>query len=134
MPEKRKKREGIKRRSGSKFWWSSYTDASGKRVQHSTGTTDKREALNLLNKRKTEVWNQQTREIEPDHTFEQLVVLYLNGTKPTKRSASTDVRRFTYLAAYFPEGLLARTTVEARAAISTKIEMDAIAYKPLDVQ
>ncbi|MBO68538.1 MAG: hypothetical protein CL398_09530 [Acidiferrobacteraceae bacterium] len=34
-------------------------------------------------------------------------------------------------AEYFPEGLLARTTVEARAAISTKIEMDAIAYKPL---
>ncbi len=106
MPEKRKKREGIKRRSGSKFWWGSYTDASGKRVQCSTGTTDKREALNLLNKWKTEVWNQQTREIEPDHTFEQLVVLYLNGTKSTKRSASTDVRRFTYLAAYFPEGLL----------------------------
>lgn len=32
---------------------------------------------------------------------------------------------------YFPEGRLARTTVEARAAISTAIEMDAIAYKPL---
>ena len=32
---------------------------------------------------------------------------------------------------YFPEGLLARTTVEARAVISTKIEMDAIAYKPI---
>jgi hypothetical protein len=26
--------------------------------------------------------------------------------------------------------VLARTTVEARAVISTKIEMDAIAYKP----
>jgi len=37
-------------------------------------------------------------------------------------------------AEYFPQGLLARTTVEARAAISTKIEMDAIAYKPLDVE
>ena len=34
-------------------------------------------------------------------------------------------------AEYFPDGLLARTTVEARAVISTKIEMDAIAYKPL---
>ena len=31
---------------------------------------------------------------------------------------------------YFPEGRIARTTVEARAVISTKIEMDAIAYKP----
>ncbi|MEQ8965812.1 MAG: RidA family protein [Azospirillaceae bacterium] len=34
-------------------------------------------------------------------------------------------------AEYFPEGRLARTTVEARAVIATAIEMDAIAYKPL---
>ncbi|HXV23161.1 MAG TPA: RidA family protein [Alphaproteobacteria bacterium] len=34
-------------------------------------------------------------------------------------------------AEYFPNGGLARTTVEARAAISCKIEIDAIAYKPL---
>ena len=32
---------------------------------------------------------------------------------------------------YFKNAGLARTTVEARAVISTKIEMDAIAYKPL---
>jgi len=33
-------------------------------------------------------------------------------------------------AEYFPDGMLARTTVEARAVIDTKIEMDAIAYLP----
>ncbi len=32
---------------------------------------------------------------------------------------------------YFPDGNIARTTVEARAVISCKIEMDAIAYKPV---
>jgi enamine deaminase RidA (YjgF/YER057c/UK114 family) len=31
---------------------------------------------------------------------------------------------------FFPDGRLARTTVEARAVIATKIEMDCIAYKP----
>jgi reactive intermediate/imine deaminase len=31
---------------------------------------------------------------------------------------------------YFPEGRIARTTVEARAVITTKIEIDCIAYKP----
>ena len=31
---------------------------------------------------------------------------------------------------YFPDGRLARTTVEARAVISTRIEMDCIAYAP----
>ena len=33
-------------------------------------------------------------------------------------------------AEYFPEGNLSRTTVEARAVIDCKIEMDAVAYKP----
>lgn len=33
-------------------------------------------------------------------------------------------------AEYFPDGRLARTTVEARAAIECRIEMDAVAYKP----
>ena len=31
---------------------------------------------------------------------------------------------------YFPEGRLARTTVEARAVISTKIEIEMMAYLP----
>ncbi|MEZ5666552.1 MAG: RidA family protein [Alphaproteobacteria bacterium] len=34
-------------------------------------------------------------------------------------------------AEFFPEGNVSRTTVEARAVIDTKIEMDAVAYKPL---
>ena len=33
-------------------------------------------------------------------------------------------------AEHFKDAMLARTTVEARAVINTKIEMDAIAYKP----
>lgn len=33
-------------------------------------------------------------------------------------------------AEFFPEGRVARTTVEARAVIECKIEMDAVAYKP----
>jgi len=33
-------------------------------------------------------------------------------------------------AEYFKDAVLARTTVEARAVINTKVEMDAIAYSP----
>jgi reactive intermediate/imine deaminase len=33
-------------------------------------------------------------------------------------------------AKHFPNAALARTTVEARAVVTTKIEIDAIAYKP----
>ena len=32
---------------------------------------------------------------------------------------------------FFPDGRIARTTVEARAVISTRIEIDCIAYRPL---
>ena len=32
---------------------------------------------------------------------------------------------------FFPEGRIARSTVEARAVITTKIEIECIAYKPL---
>lgn len=35
-------------------------------------------------------------------------------------------------AEHFKDAVLARTTVEARAVISSRIEMDAIAYKPLE--
>jgi 2-iminobutanoate/2-iminopropanoate deaminase len=31
---------------------------------------------------------------------------------------------------FFPDGRVSRTTVEARAVIECKIEMDAVAYKP----
>jgi enamine deaminase RidA (YjgF/YER057c/UK114 family) len=34
-------------------------------------------------------------------------------------------------AEYFKDACLARTTVEARAVIEAKIEMDCIVYKPL---
>lgn len=33
---------------------------------------------------------------------------------------------------HFKNAGLARTTIEARAMINTKVEMDAVAYKPLD--
>jgi 2-iminobutanoate/2-iminopropanoate deaminase len=33
-------------------------------------------------------------------------------------------------AEYFPDGRISRTTVEARAVIECRIEMDAVAYKP----
>jgi enamine deaminase RidA (YjgF/YER057c/UK114 family) len=51
------------------------------------------------------------------------VTTYLDDTR--------DFGRYNKVfAEHFKDAVLARTTVEARAAISTKIEMDAIAYKP----
>ena len=44
--------------------------------------------------------------------------------KASKKARITPVKAFK-------DAVLARTTVEARAVINTKIEMDAIVYKPL---
>ena len=102
----RKKREGVWKRNDSKYYWLSYTDSSGNRVQKSSGTTVKREATNLLNKLKADEWYKQARGIEPNRTFEQLGLMYLAGTKNTKRSHSTDIKRFRPLAQFFEEGML----------------------------
>lgn len=51
------------------------------------------------------------------------VCTYLEDTRDFGRYNKVFAQHFAGVA-------LARTTVEARAAISTKIEMDAVAYKP----
>lgn len=44
---------------------------------------------------------------------------------------SRDFGRYNKIfAEHFKDAVLARTTVEARAVINTKIEMDAVAYRP----
>jgi 2-iminobutanoate/2-iminopropanoate deaminase len=80
-----------------------------------------------------------TIEVETRHTIESIKrILALEGADlgdVVKVTAYlVDVRNFgrynRVFAEYFPEGRVSRTTVEARAVIECKIEMDAIAYKP----
>ncbi len=51
------------------------------------------------------------------------VTVYLDDARNFGRYNKT-------FAEYFPDGRVSRTTVEARAVIECKIEMDAVAYKP----
>lgn len=103
---KRKKKEGVYQRPDSDVWWCTYPDASGQRIRRSTGTTNKREAINLKNKLVTDEWNKQARGIEPNRSFGQVALLYLQGTREIKRSHATDVRKMRPLRNFFPEGLL----------------------------
>jgi len=106
---KRKKREGVYLDSRSKHWQCSYSDASGKRIRRTTGTTNKREAINLRNKWATEEWNKKGRGIEPDRSFGQVALMYLQGTAGVKRSCKTDRNRMRALYEFFPDGLLMNT-------------------------
>ncbi|GAB5468724.1 MAG: RidA family protein [Rhodospirillales bacterium] len=53
------------------------------------------------------------------------ITTYLEDTRDFGRYNRT-------MAEFYPEGGISRTTVEARAVVSCKIEMDCIAYKPED--
>ena len=107
--DRRKKKEGVHQRENSSNWYATYTDASGRRVKRSTGTKLKSEAVRLRSMWVTEVWNQTVRGIQPDQSFEQVMVLYLKATAKVKRSSKTDVQRVKALYDFFPDGLLMNT-------------------------
>ena len=121
---KRKKRDGIVRRKASQFWWCTYVDSSGKRVRRSTGTTSKREAIAIRNKWLAEEWNKQAHDIQPDRSFGQLAVMYLQGTKDIKRSHGTDIKRMKALRKFFPVNLLMNnlTSDDVRGYIAHRLQ------------
>ena len=80
------------KRKNSPFWWASFTDANGKRVRCSLGTTNRKEAEALEAKWKGEAFQQQAWGVKPDHTFEALMLDYLTAVKETKRSVERDIR------------------------------------------
>ena len=67
MPYKRKQKG-----SEGRFWWASSTDAHGKRIRLSTGTTQKREAVTVESKWKAEAFQQQVWGVEPDHSLDEM--------------------------------------------------------------
>jgi len=74
------------RRKDSPNWWIKYIDASGKPTYESTGTTDLEEAKALEAKRRLEVHQQKKWGIQPEHTFDELMVRYITATRDEMRS------------------------------------------------
>ena len=75
MPYKRKQKG-----SKSKFWWVSFTDANGKRIRVSTGTTQKREAVALESKWKAEAFRGKAWGDRPSRSLADLMLEYLRAT------------------------------------------------------
>lgn len=87
-------------RKDSPVWWVSYTDASGKRVRRSTGTTDHREADALKSKWKLEAYQSKNWDQQPSRTFDELMLAYLNATND-KRSHDRDLNSTKRLKPFF---------------------------------
>lgn len=89
------------RRKNTKFWWSDYADANGKRVRRSTGTRNKKEAEALEAKWKLQVFNEKQWEAEPIRTFDDLLLAYLQATEGVKKSGWLDIHSAKPLYLFF---------------------------------
>jgi integrase len=88
------------KRNDSPVWWASFTDAGGKRIRRSTGTTDRREAEALEAKWKVEAYRSRQWDETPVRTFDELMLDYLKATRD-KRSHRRDCDAARHLSAFF---------------------------------
>ncbi|MBA3494957.1 MAG: site-specific integrase [Gammaproteobacteria bacterium] len=114
------------RRKDSPIWWVSYTDANGKRVRRSTGTSNRKEADALEAKWKLQAFRVRQWDEEPSHSFDELLLGYLKNTQSEKRSAERDRYIARHLRSFFEERELesfnafdVRAYIESRKATGT---------------
>ncbi len=124
MQQRKRKtdQDGLYQRGDSPYWWGSFTNEGGQRTRRSTGTTDKKEAQEVLAK-----WRLDTRNIKmwgekPDHTFDEMMLIYLKATQPFKRSAASDRHRTrTLLKVFSGRSVYSLGSVDRREYINTRL-------------
>ena len=107
------------RRKDSPFWWVKYTDASGKPTYRSTGTNDRKEAEALEAKWRLEVYQQKQWGVQPEHTFDEMMVAYINAKRNEMRSPERVAYAVKRLQPFFAGHVMERLK---RADISGYIE------------
>ncbi|MGR7638339.1 tyrosine-type recombinase/integrase [Klebsiella aerogenes] len=100
------------------IWYASYSLPGGKRIKESLGTEDKRQAQELHDKRKSELWRVDRLGDFPDVTFEEACLRWLEE-KADKKSLDTDKGRIGFWLEHF-EGMKIKDITEAKiyAAVS----------------
>lgn len=94
------------------IWYASYSLPGGKRIKESLGTTDKRQAQELHDKRKAELWRLDRLGDFPDVTFEEACLRWIEE-KSDKKSLDTDKGRMGFWLEHF-EGVRLKDITEAR--------------------
>lgn len=137
-------------RRGS-VWYGSYTTPGGKRIKESLGTEDRKQAQELHDRRKAELWRIERLGDFPDVTFEEACMRWFEE-KAHKKSIDADKGRIGFWLMHF-EGMLLKDISEAkiyaavskmtnrkseerwnqRAATMAKKGIDLGAYKPVSV-
>ncbi len=125
MPRRRQDRDGIYERPNSPYYWASYVDVGGERVRRSTGiqksTEGRKEAEALIVKWRLEVHRQKQWDEQPEHSFDELMLAYLQGPSTEKRAAERDRYSAKRLYAFFSgRTLLSLTASDMRAYINKR--------------
>lgn len=94
------------------IWYASYSLPGGKRIKESLGTADKRQAQELHDKRKAELWRVDRLGDYPDVTFEEACLRWIEE-KSDKKSLDTDKGRMGFWLEQF-EGVRLKDITEAR--------------------
>lgn len=94
------------------IWYASYSLPGGNRIKESLGTADKRQAQELHDKRKAELWRVDRLGDFPDVTFEEACLRWIEE-KSDKKSLDTDKGRMGFWLEQF-EGVRLKDITEAR--------------------
>lgn len=94
------------------IWYASYSLPGGKRIKESLGTADKRQAQELHDKRKAELWRVDRLGDYPDVAFEEACLRWIEE-KSDKKSLDTDKGRMGFWLEQF-EGVRLKDITEAR--------------------
>ncbi|MDG9695820.1 hypothetical protein QC281_37875 [Streptomyces sp. DH17] len=84
------------------IWYASYSLPGGKRIKESLGTKDKRQAQELHDKRKAELWRVEKLGDLPDVTFEEACLRWLEE-KADKKSLDSDKSRIEFWLEHFDQ-------------------------------
>lgn len=99
-------------------WYGNYTTPGGKRIKESLGTTDRKQAQELHDHRKAELWRIEKLGDFPNVTFDEACLRWLEE-KAHKKSLDADKGRIGFWLLHF-EGVLLKDITEAKiyAAVS----------------
>jgi integrase len=80
------------RKKGSPYWWIAYRDASGRKIECSTQTTDRSQAALVESERRGAVWLERQRGLVPavDPLFDDVLADYLEAAR-ARRDIETDI-------------------------------------------
>ncbi|WP_340619643.1 tyrosine-type recombinase/integrase [Xenorhabdus siamensis] len=81
-------------------WYGNYTTPGGKRIKESLGTTDKKQAQELHDRRKAELWRIERLGDFPDVTFDEACLRWIEE-KADKKSLDDDKGRMGFWLEYF---------------------------------